>query len=119
MMTRAEIPPAVTLIGILSINLLLAALVCIYSGGASLAETWAELDRNSLVGLQALVEGRLDPNPEDPQLFFNVVLPFLESPAWLVVLVLLLVMDALPIMVLLRLIRRRRRELAKSVDRRE
>ena len=119
MMARAKIPPAVTLISILSINLLLAVLVCIYSGGASLAETWAELDRNSLVGLQALVEGQLDPNPENPQLFFNVVLPFLESPAWLVVLVLLLVMDALPIMVLLCLIRQRRRELTKSVDRRE
>ena len=117
-MAGAKKPPGVLLFGVLSANLLLAGVVYVISGGA-LAETWAAFDRNSLVGLQALVEQRLDPNPEDPQLFFDVVLPVLESPTWLVALVVLLVMDALPLALLLRVMRRSRREFEKSVERSE
>jgi hypothetical protein len=118
-MAKAKKPTGILLVGVLSANLMLAGVVYVVSGGASLAEVWAEFDRNSLVGLQALVEQRLDPNPEDPQLFFDVVLPILESPVWLVALVALLVMDALPIVVMLRMMRRRGREPAKSVERSE
>lgn len=118
-MAEAKKPLGVLLFGVVSANLLLAGVVYVISGGASLAETWASFDRNSLVGLQALVEQRLDPNPEDPQFFFGVVLPVLESPTWLVALVVLLVMDALPLVLLLRLVRRGARGRAKSVERSE
>ncbi|MDP6952628.1 MAG: hypothetical protein QGF53_07685 [Alphaproteobacteria bacterium] len=118
-MAQAKKSPGVLLFGVLSANLLLAGVVYVLSGGASLAETWASFDRNSLVGLQALVEQRLDPNPEDPQLFFDVVLPVLESPTWLVALVVLMVMDALPLALLLSLARRGARQRGNSVERSE
>ena len=118
-MAGAKKPPGVLLFGVLSANLLLAGVVYVISGGASLAEPWAAFDRNSHVGLPAQVEQPQDPNPEDPQLFFDVVLPVLESPTWLVALVVLLVMDALPLALLLRVMRRSRREFEKSVERSE
>ncbi len=51
--------------------------------GQSIAEAWYEVSPNSLVGLQALIEKRLDPNPEDPTLYFDYVLPLMELPIWL------------------------------------
>jgi hypothetical protein len=53
------------------------------SGGISIAEVWARIDANSLVGLQGLVEQRLDPDPEDPTLYFDYVLPALNASFWL------------------------------------
>ena len=61
----------ILLLGTLSANLLIAVVVYFLSGGKSVGETWSEIDANSLVGLQALVEQRLDPNPEDPMLFWG------------------------------------------------
>ena len=99
--------PTILLLGTLSANLLIAVVVYFLSSGKSVAETWYDIDANSLVGLQALVEQRLDPNPEDPTLYFDVVLPVIETPAWLAVLVLLMVLDALPMALVLRAARRR------------
>ena len=53
------------------------------TAGKSIAEVWARADANSLVGLQATIEQRLDPNPEDPAIYFDIVLPILELPMWL------------------------------------
>ncbi len=98
----------ILLLGTLSANLLIAVVVYFLSGGKSVAETWYDIDANSLVGLQALVEQRLDPNPEDPTLSWDVVFPVINNvPAWLAVLVLLMVLDALPLALLLRAARRR------------
>ena len=58
------------------------------TGGLSIAEVWVTIDANSLVGLQGLVEQRLDPNPDDPVLYFDYVLPVLNSSFWLTVAVL-------------------------------
>lgn len=55
------------------------------TGGKSIAEVWASIDANSLVGLQSFVEKTLDPNPEDPTLYFDIVLPLLNLPMWLTV----------------------------------
>jgi len=60
-----------------------AAAIHFGRGGTSIAEEWARIDANSLVGLQALVEKRLDPNPDDPTIYFDYVLPALELPLWL------------------------------------
>jgi hypothetical protein len=53
------------------------------TGGESIAEAWYSVSPNSLVGLQSLVEKRLDPNPEEPTIYFDYVLPVLELPIWL------------------------------------
>jgi len=78
-------------------NLVVAGVVYAVVGNRSIAETWYQVDANSLVGLQALVEKRLDPNPEEPTLYFDVVLPVIESPLWLAALVVLTVLDLVPI----------------------
>ncbi len=58
------------------------------TAGRSIAEIWYQINANSLVGLQSLIEKRLDPNPEDPTLYFDYVLPVLNLSLWLVVAVL-------------------------------
>jgi len=77
-------------------NLVLAGVLYAVFANQSVAETWYRIDANSLVGLQALVEKRLDPNPEEPTLYFDVVLPVIESPLWLAALVVLTVLDLVP-----------------------
>ena len=77
-------------------NLVVAGVVYAVVGNKSVAETWYQVDANSLVGLQALVEKELDPNPEEPTLYFDVVLPVIESPLWLAALVVLTVLDLVP-----------------------
>ena len=62
--------------------------------GASIGEIWAGMDRNSLVGFQALIEKRLDPNPEDPTVYFDYVLPVLEIPFWMGLAIIALVLAA-------------------------
>jgi len=84
----------------------LAGVAHFATGGKSIAEVWYQWNANSLVGLQSLVEKRLDPNPEDPTLYFDVVLPILELPFGLAVLVVLLLLDIVPLLVILRQIRR-------------
>jgi len=82
--------------------LIIAAIAGIATGGKSIAEVWYQWDANSLVGLQSLVEKRIDPDPEDPTLYFDVVLPVLEQPFWLAVLVVLLLLDLLPLALVLK-----------------
>ena len=65
------------------------------TGGISIAEVWASIDANSLVGFQGLVEQRLDPNPEDPVLYFDYVLPALNGSFWLTVAVLSLAISGI------------------------
>ncbi|MBL28983.1 MAG: hypothetical protein CMM50_15690 [Rhodospirillaceae bacterium] len=72
------------ILGILLIVAAIAALGAhvLNDQGYAIADAWASIDRNSLVGLQSLVEKSLDPNPDDPTLYFDVVLPILEFPLW-------------------------------------
>lgn len=58
------------------------------TAGRSIGAIWASIHSNSLVGLQSLVEKRLDPDPEAPTLYFDYVLPVLETPFWLTVAIL-------------------------------
>lgn len=81
-------------------NLLLAGVIYAVFANQSVAETWYQIDANSLVGLQALVEKRLDPNPDDPTLYFDVVLPLIETPLWLAALVVACVFDLVPLALL-------------------
>lgn len=81
-------------------NLVVAGVVYAVVGNKSVAETWYQVDANSLVGLQALVEKRLDPNPDEPTLYFDVVLPVIETPLWLAALVVLCVLDLVPLSLL-------------------
>lgn len=78
-------------------NLVIAGVLFGVLGNQSVAEVWYRVDANSLVGLQALVEKRLDPNPDDPTLYFDVVLPLIETPVWLAALVVLSVLDLVPL----------------------
>lgn len=71
-------------------NLLAGLAVLALAGGRKTAEIWYKADANSLVGLQAFVEQRIDPD-----LYFDVVLPVVELPAWLAAMVLLTLFDAL------------------------
>jgi hypothetical protein len=72
-----------------------AAMSVHFGRGTSIAEEWARIDANSLVGLQALVEKRLDPNPDDPTIYFDYVLPALELPFWLSLAVLLVALSGI------------------------
>lgn len=56
-------------------------LLAVFAGGPSVAEAWAMLDANSLVGFQGLIDNRLDPDPGNPTVWFDYVLPALEVPA--------------------------------------
>jgi len=68
--------------GLLVVGAIAALGAHVLRDGFAIADFWAMIDRNSLVGLQALVEKRLDPDPEDPTLYFDVVLPILNFPLW-------------------------------------
>ena len=100
--SAAAISKRAIAIGVVAMNLALAAVAFWLTDGGSIAEAWYAWDANSLVGLQAVVEQKIDPNPEDPAWFFDYVLPVLEAPFWLGVLVILMVLDALPMLVFLR-----------------
>ena len=106
-------PRRIVLLAALLANLAIAGAVAALAGGKSVAETWFALDANSLVGLQALVEQRLDPNPADPTVYFDVVLPVLETPLWLAVLVVLVVLDLVPLALVMRRAGRRREPTVK------
>lgn len=80
---------------LLAANVVVGVVLLIVAGGRSIAEVWFKIDANSLVGLQAFVEQRVDPDKEDPTLYFDYVLPMLEQPAWLGAIVLLTLFDGL------------------------
>ena len=101
-----------TLIG----NLIIAGIAHFVTGGKSIAEVWYQWDANSLVGLQALVEKKLDPNPEDPTIYFDVVLPILDLPFALAVLVIVLLFDIVPLIVVTRRLKRSRSALNGPID---
>ncbi len=69
----------------ISILLLVVAVVVLVMGliehgdwaKPSIASVWAGINTNSLVGFGALIEQKIDPD-----LWFDVVLPFLTWPAW-------------------------------------
>jgi hypothetical protein len=110
------VPRRIVLFAALLANFAIAGVVAALAGGRSVAEAWYALDANSLVGFQALVEQRLDPNPGDPTLYFDVVLPVLETPLWLAVLVVLIVLDLVPLALVMR---RTRRGGEPTVERKE
>lgn len=56
----------------------LALAAAVLAGGPSIAEIWAMLDANSLVGFQGVVDARFDPDPGNPTVWFDHVLPALE-----------------------------------------
>ena len=92
----------VAVIAMLAMNLVIAGVAYTLTNGGTIAEAWYAWDANSLVGLQALVEQKIDPNPEDPTWFFDYVLPVLEMPFWLGVLVVIMILDAVPLILLMR-----------------
>ncbi len=47
--------------------------------GPSIARLWSQLHANSLVGLQGFVDRTLDPDPGNPTVWFDQVLPILAS----------------------------------------
>jgi ribose/xylose/arabinose/galactoside ABC-type transport system permease subunit len=92
----------IAVIAMLAMNLVIAGVAYALTNGGTIAEAWYAWDANSLVGLQALVEQKIDPDPEDPTWFFDYVLPVLEMPFWLAVLVVIMILDAVPLLLLLR-----------------
>ncbi len=62
----------------------------------ALGSIWAEINANSLVGFNALIEQRISPG-----VWLDVVLPVLRAPGWLVF--------GLPALILVLACRRRRR----------
>ena len=53
--------------------------LALFGVGPSIARLWAQLHSNSLVGLQGFVDQNLDPDPGDPTVWFDTVLPVLTS----------------------------------------
>ena len=51
----------------------------LFGVGPSIARIWSQLHANSLVGLQGFVDRTLDPDPGDPTVWFDLVLPVLAS----------------------------------------
>ena len=84
-----------TLLRLAVANLAVGLVVLLAAGDRKTAEVWYKADANSLVGLQAFVEQKLDPDEIDPTLYFDYVLPVLELPAWVAAIVLLTLFDAL------------------------
>ncbi len=56
---------------------LLSFLVGIFASSPSIAGAWAEIDANSLVGFQGFIDQWLDPDPGNPTIWFDYVLPVL------------------------------------------
>lgn len=51
----------------------------LFGVGPSIGRFWTQLHSNSLVGLQGFVDRNLDPDPGDPTVWFDTVLPVLAS----------------------------------------
>ncbi len=77
-----------------SLFVIITVVLAILYTSLSIGGLWAEIDANSLVGLQALIEKNVDPD-----LWLDIVLPVLGFPLWIATGV---------ISVLLLLLRRRR-----------
>ena len=84
-----------TLLRLAAANLAVGVALWFAVGNRTAAEVWYRADANSLVGLQAFVEQKLDPDPLDPTLYFDYVLPVVELPAWVAAIVLLTLFDSL------------------------
>ena len=53
--------------------------LALFGVGPSIARIWSQLHANSLVGLQGFVDRTLDPDPGNPTVWFDQVLPVLAS----------------------------------------
>lgn len=53
--------------------------LALFGVGPSIARIWSQLHANSLVGLQGFVDRTLDPDPGNPTIWFDQVLPILAS----------------------------------------
>ena len=53
--------------------------LALFGIGPSTARIWAQLHANSLVGLQGIVDRTLDPDPGNPTIWFDQVLPILAG----------------------------------------
>ena len=53
--------------------------LALFGVGPSIARMWSQLHANSLVGLQGFVDRTLDPDPGNPTVWFDQVLPILAS----------------------------------------
>lgn len=67
------------LTGLGALLLIAAVVLALRDAGQAAGELWASIDPNSLVGLGALIENRIDPD-----LWVDVVLPMLTWPAWVI-----------------------------------
>jgi hypothetical protein len=53
--------------------------LALFGIGPSIARIWSQLHANSLVGLQGFVDRTLDPDPGNPTVWFDQVLPILAG----------------------------------------
>ena len=53
--------------------------LALFGVGPSIARIWSQLHANSLVGLQGFVDRTLDPDPGNPTVWFDQVLPILAG----------------------------------------
>lgn len=67
------------LTGIALILLIAAAVLALRDETQQAGALWASINPNSLVGLQSLIENKIDPD-----LWVDIVLPMLEWPAWVI-----------------------------------
>ncbi len=67
------------LAGIAFLLLIAAGVLLVRDHAQQAGALWASINPNSLVGLQSLIENRIDPD-----LWVDVVLPMLGWPAWVI-----------------------------------
>ena len=67
------------LTGIALLLLIAAAVLALRDHAEQAGALWASINPNSLVGLQSLIENKVD-----PYLWVDIVLPMLELPAWVI-----------------------------------
>ena len=67
------------LTGIALLLLIAAAVLALRDHAEQAGALWASINPNSLVGLQSLIENKIDPD-----LWVDVVLPMLTRPAWVI-----------------------------------
>ena len=67
------------LTGIALLLLIAAAVLALRDHAEQAGALWASINPNSLVGLQSLIENKIDPD-----LWVDIVLPMLEWPAWVI-----------------------------------
>ena len=67
------------------------------TGGLTIGAAWRNVSANSLVGFESLIDRYFTPPEDDPSasVWFDVVLPVLELPLWLVVAIICFVFSAI------------------------